>query len=265
MEGHKGIECDVITGGFPCQDISNAGKRKGITGERSGLWKEMLHTIRMVGPEFVLVENVPALRNRGLGVVLGGLADSGYDTEWKCVQPAHVCAPHNRERIFILGNARHDGQFAAEKRNGTVEGSDCCAARQDKAGEPTGPGSEHSELADTFIFGCTQGKTGHDAEHDRPKPCADGEHISHAVQGRCEQTAEEQSFSADEVADAHSNQLQEPGKLQNEIHITERDWWLVEPDVGRVVDGFSGRVDRIKCLGNAVVPQVAEAIGNMMR
>ena len=93
---------DVIAGGFPCQDISNAGKRAGITGERSGLWKEYARIIRELRPRYVFVENVAALLGRGMDIVLGDLAEIGYDAEWDCIEAEEVGAEHRRARIFIL-------------------------------------------------------------------------------------------------------------------------------------------------------------------
>jgi DNA (cytosine-5)-methyltransferase 1 len=101
---------DVICGGFPCQDISNAGLRAGITGERSGLWKEYARIIRELRPRFVLVENVAALLGRGMGVVLGDLAEIGYDAEWTVISAADVGAPHLRERIWIVAYPRGEGR-----------------------------------------------------------------------------------------------------------------------------------------------------------
>jgi len=93
---------EVICGGFPCQDISNAGKRAGIEGARSGLWGEYVRIVRDVRPEFVIVENVSALLGRGLDRVLGDLAALGYDAEWHCIPASYVGAPHNRDRIWII-------------------------------------------------------------------------------------------------------------------------------------------------------------------
>ena len=93
---------DVIAGGFPCQDISNAGKRAGIDGERSGLWSEYARIIGELRPRFVLVENVAALLGRGMGRVLGDLAEIGYDAEWEVVSAADVGAPHLRERVWLV-------------------------------------------------------------------------------------------------------------------------------------------------------------------
>jgi DNA (cytosine-5)-methyltransferase 1 len=95
-------QVDVICGGFPCQDISNAGKRAGITGARSGLWGAMLDTVRRLRPRYVLVENVSALAVRGLDTVLADLAGIGFDAEWATLRACDFGAPHNRERLFIL-------------------------------------------------------------------------------------------------------------------------------------------------------------------
>lgn len=94
---------DIVTGGFPCQDISAAGKGAGIEGERSGLWGEMARIIREVGPLFVLVENSPVLTSRGLGTVLGDLASMGYDARWGVLGACNVAAPHDRFRIWVVG------------------------------------------------------------------------------------------------------------------------------------------------------------------
>jgi DNA (cytosine-5)-methyltransferase 1 len=107
---------DVVSGGFPCQDISAAGKGAGITGERSGLWKEFARIIGEVRPAVVFVENSPILTSRGLGVVLGDLAAMGFDAEWGVLSAADVGARHERERIWIVShsNGSHgDGRGGA--------------------------------------------------------------------------------------------------------------------------------------------------------
>ena len=93
---------DVVSGGFPCQDISAAGKGAGIDGERSGMWREMARVIHEVRPRFVFVENSPMLTSRGLGTVLGDLAEMGFDAKWGVLGAANVGAPHRRERIWIV-------------------------------------------------------------------------------------------------------------------------------------------------------------------
>ena len=95
---------DVVSGGFPCQDISAAGKGAGIDGARSGMWFHMARIIGEVRPRFVFVENSPMLTSRGLGRVLGDLAALGFDAEWGVLGAAAVGAPHQRERIWIVAH-----------------------------------------------------------------------------------------------------------------------------------------------------------------
>jgi DNA (cytosine-5)-methyltransferase 1 len=97
---------DVICGGFPCQDISSAGKGAGIAGKRSGLWKEYARIIDEVRPKFVFAENSPLLRGRGLEVVLGDLSELGYDAKWCVLGAWHVGAPHKRNRMWVLAYAK---------------------------------------------------------------------------------------------------------------------------------------------------------------
>ena len=102
---------DVVSGGFPCQDISAAGKGAGIDGERSGMWREMARIIREVRPQFVFVENSPMLTSRGLGRVLGDLAAMGFDARWGVLGAKDIGASHQRDRIWIVGkvsNTRHN-------------------------------------------------------------------------------------------------------------------------------------------------------------
>ena len=93
---------ELLTAGFPCQDLSYAGKGAGLQGERSGLWFEFARIIRELRPRFVVVENVSALLGRGLGRVLGDLAESGYDAKWDCIPAQSVGAPHRRDRLFVV-------------------------------------------------------------------------------------------------------------------------------------------------------------------
>jgi DNA (cytosine-5)-methyltransferase 1 len=97
-----GIIADVLCGGFPCQDISVAGSSKGIDGPRSGLWREYARIIGEIRPQFVIVENTAALTGRGLGRVLGDLAEVGFDAEWHCIPAAAIGAPHLRDRLWLI-------------------------------------------------------------------------------------------------------------------------------------------------------------------
>jgi DNA (cytosine-5)-methyltransferase 1 len=92
----------VITAGFPCQDISIAGKGDGIEGSRSGLWFEAWRIIRDLRPAFAIIENVSALSFSGLDRILGTLAEVGYDAEWQNISAAEMGAPHKRERIWVV-------------------------------------------------------------------------------------------------------------------------------------------------------------------
>jgi DNA (cytosine-5)-methyltransferase 1 len=100
---------NVVSGGFPCQDISVAGAGAGLDGARSGLWSEFKRIVRDVEPDYVYVENSPALTFRGLGVVLSDLAELGFDAEWGIVSAADTDAPHLRDRIWIMAYAQRKG------------------------------------------------------------------------------------------------------------------------------------------------------------
>ena len=108
-DSYQGL-VDVVSGGFPCQDISCAGKGAGIEGSRSGLWSEMASVIRAVQPRYVFVENSPMLTSRGGTRVIGDLAEMGFDCRWGIISAADVGAPHLRKRIWIVANThkQHD-------------------------------------------------------------------------------------------------------------------------------------------------------------
>jgi DNA (cytosine-5)-methyltransferase 1 len=108
---------DAICGGFPCQDISIAGKGAGLAGERSGLWSEYARLVGELRPAFVIVENVAALLGRGLGTVLGDLATLGYDAEWHCIPASAVGAHHRRDRVWIVAYADEGGALV-QRRHG---------------------------------------------------------------------------------------------------------------------------------------------------
>jgi DNA (cytosine-5)-methyltransferase 1 len=110
------IAVDVICAGFPCQDISNAGLRAGIDGERSGLWRHVARLAGELRPRYVLLENVAALLDRGMGRVLGDLAEVGFDAEWDCIPASHIGAPHNRDRVWIVAHAQRGERWAEQYR-----------------------------------------------------------------------------------------------------------------------------------------------------
>ena len=143
---------DIITGGFPCQDISCAGKGAGLEGKRSSLWHQMHRIICEVRPRWVFVENSPMLTSRGLGRVLGDLAESGYDAAWCVLGAADVGAPHRRNRIWILALRHTDRDHETTKQ---------AVQRGKKTPQPcrsSGDGAMQTppSHADTHLSGCEQ-------------------------------------------------------------------------------------------------------------
>ena len=208
---------DVICGGFPCQDISLAGKGAGLEGKRSGLWSEFKRLIEEIKPKYAIIENVSALRSRGLDQVLREISEIGYDAEWHCITASSVGAPHRRDRIWILAYPNSAGR--RESNQEMERGS--------------------SEQLDSSSVQSSQD-------------------VSNANLTRLER------WLSDGIASSQGWEESSDGCS------TERSvgWrrgrngeWTSEPSVGRVVDGFPGRVDRLKQLGNAVVPQIPELIG----
>ena len=253
---------DIISGGFPCQDISNAGKRAGIEGDRSGLWSEMFRIVCELRPRYVVVENVSALLGRGMGRVLGDLAESGYDAEWDCLPAAAFGAPHIRDRVWIMayanGNRRHSGSEGEEGHSGKTRDSTSPLRQSRLRTTRTTDVADSSEQAGWRICdgrreqlpqGSKEARHVADSEGRRERPIparqrSEGEGTSN-TDGRSEG-----------LADANGGQI-----FEASVSRSERNSWTVEPDVGRVAHGVPSRVDRLRGLGNAVVPQIAEWIG----
>ncbi len=223
---------DVVSGGFPCQDISAAGKGAGIDGEKSGLWGEMARIIGEVRPGKVFVENSPMLTLRGLSRVLGDLAALGYDAEWGVLGAQDVGAPHQRERIWIVA---HSAEY------------DCNARRAEPARQ-----QRPARIAD--------------GRHDVAYPeCSErrpecGARYGLAGKIRLPQREESTSGAGKCCKDVgHADSLN--GGAGTGWHdgekIGDAGWWAVEPDVGRVVNGLAARVDRLTTIGNGQVPACA--------
>lgn len=220
---------DVICGGFPCQDISVAGKGAGIDGSRSGLWSEYARIIGELRPRFVIVENVAALLGRGLERVLGDLAALGFDAEWHCIPASAVGAPHRRDRLWIVAYPV-SGQL------------------RDEPGRRNGAGWSGAAVAG---YNGAQGTLADAARDVRPEQEAGG--------------AKRERTGAGSQSMAHASQQYVNGAGHAGPRwwpeLTNSDWWRTEPDVGRVAHGVPARVDRLRSLGNAVVPQIPEIIG----
>jgi DNA (cytosine-5)-methyltransferase 1 len=225
IDGHELQAVDLIAGGFPCQPVSLAGKRKAQEDER-WLWHEFARIIGRVRPRMVLAENVPGLRSKGFGDVLRDLARLGYDAEWACIPAAAFGAPHLRYRLFIVAYARsieYEGAGDEDQRQ--------TAARlpQTVVADALGVGSELRQAEGRRQGGFT----------------GSGGAVPDADEGGCL---------------GRSGKFREAGRGEP----SDCGRWAVEPAVGRVAYGVPGRVDRLKGLGNAVVPQVAEWIGRRL-
>lgn len=221
----------VISGGFPCQDISCAGKGAGLDGARSGLWAEFARIIREIRPRHVFVENSPMLTSRGLGRVLGDLAAMGYDARWGVLGAVHAGAPHRRLRIWIRAELADADRKQFRKRSRERGDNRKSGAAADRAALRNIASVSREDLADAARDRWPQRDEQHDGRMLTAFPDADSP-------GREEQRSA--------LADGAEHEAAECG-----------DWWRTEPDVGRVANGVAARVDRLRCIGNGQVPHVA--------
>ena len=257
---------DVISGGFPCQDISAAGSGAGIDGERSGLWSEFARIIGEVGPRYVLVENSPMLTSRGLGRVLGDLAALGYDARWCVLGAIDAGAPHERERIWILATVA-DAVPSGERRD-ERQGQD----EGDAVGASDVPDTMHDRQRLTVQHVAGSGGSSSNVGRDGAvRHVADAaSELAHGSRQRSEPEGQREPTDGGENApDANGagrikQRRAKPAEPQQPA--AERgSWWRSEPDVGRVANGVASRVDRVRCLGNGQVPAVAALAWRIMR
>lgn len=223
---------DVICGGFPCQDISCAGKGAGIDGERSGLWSEFARIIGEVRPKYAFVENSPMLAVRGLGRVLGDLSEIGYDAKWCVMGADDVGAPHIRKRMWILAHARYGcgrGSFG-QGIGGTCERELEKTEWQSETVEVARPSERQAIVADAKLFG----------------------------NGRREQ------FEKSQQKEGNASE-----RLGRSCTWWDRDPadqdGAFESQLGRVADGVANRVDRLKAIGNGQVPLVAATAFRLLK
>jgi DNA (cytosine-5)-methyltransferase 1 len=257
-------QVDCIHAGFPCQDISVAGKQAGVgEGTRSGLYREVLRIAGAVRPRYIFLENVAAIKSNGLEQVVKDLAIMGYDTRWLCIRASDVGAPHHRDRWFSLSDSgkfgRYNGGHNREERHvyGNQEWN--VEKIQPERNERKHRVGEVCEiLADTEHNGFTTSKEQH---------CGDKQNARGSKKSDCfKQSAgsNTQSCISTNVADSNSTQCEgneRTKRVQQEYtDIISASWWQTEPNVGRVVDGMAARVDKLKAIGNGQVPlQVATA------
>jgi len=218
---------DVLVGGYPCQPFSTAGKRKGKEDPRH-LWPYVLDAIRALRPRFVILENVRGHLTLGFRDVLGDLAASGYDAEWQIIPASALGAPHRRDRLVILA---YPSEFSSDER-GHSDGPKSSREWKPIQGQTRGSCcAEHKtgDVADPEIF---FGYGGGYRHGETFSACNPG--LSNFLEAR--RTSGSPHFGV----------------------------WETEPDVGRVAHGVPSRVDRLRGLGNAVVPQLGELIGRLV-
>jgi DNA (cytosine-5)-methyltransferase 1 len=214
----------VISGGFPCQDISIAGKGDGLDGERSGMWRQMARIIREVGPEYVYVENSPMLLSRGLGAVLGDLSSMGFDAKWGIVGAKDVGANHQRDRIWIVAHSYSNG-WTTRKKSRSL-------------------GTTVSEQQKGQINSLnTEGASGLSSTEGN---------VSNSMCNRL------QRIGADGTTERQIGLRHRKGRYEEQnLFGANSTWWATEPDLGRVAHGVDARVDRLKAIGNGQVPLCA--------
>ena len=258
---------DVISGGFPCQDISVAGKGAGISGERSGLWSEFARIIGEVRPRYAFIENSPRLTILGLDTVLSDLASLGYDAEWGCISAADCGANHERNRVWIIGrnmgDTDNDGQVAAEVRKITSKRNDDNQTRPKQASESARSGEQYAEVGNTTGAGLPDGRRGSVAQSralaELERSSSGTKMADSASLGQPRQGQHERPLNSE----AHSNW--QADRAINGCEAGRISWWDVEPRLGRVAHGVANRVDRLKAIGNGQVPRVAAVAFELLR
>jgi DNA (cytosine-5)-methyltransferase 1 len=252
---------DVVSGGFPCTDISAAGKGAGITGEQSGLWSEMARIVCEVRPRYVFVENSPVLTSRGLDRVLGDLAALGFDARWGVLGAADLGAPHQRDRIWIVAYSNGEWELQPQgleqnQRGWISDGSEQMAypTSEQRRGKPQQPEragqttpDQPCRCSDAMADSNSCGQSGQQRKAETRE--------TGAISGCCLQMGNSDS---ERLQTARSQSAGTNGEHSGRSFVAP-SWWVTEPDVGRVAHGVAARVDRLKAIGNGQVPAVAAA------
>jgi DNA (cytosine-5)-methyltransferase 1 len=236
---------DLVCGGFPCQDISSAGRGVGIIGERSGLWSEMARVIGAVRPQWVIAENVSALRSKGLTLVLQDLCALGYDAEWHCIPASAVGAPHRRDRVWVLGY-----------RNGQPEQPVYSGGSEKGGGETSPPGPLHTDDASSNT-GVVADPNSPRLEVGQRESRDDGSEQSAVVgAGQMGHTSSPRLPNGAGEALGQSRAEPQPERPGSQ----DRRWWAVEPGMGDLADGLPANVEQLPLVeGYAILMAHADA------
>jgi DNA (cytosine-5)-methyltransferase 1 len=234
---------DIIYGGFPCQDISVAGNGKGLEGERSRLFYEIMRLSKEIKPKFIFLENVPAITSRGGLRVVREVTEMGYDCRWCVISAASVGALHRRERWFLLGYSQHFRPHGTEERRSVEASVYTCEKGTEEASESKGAGASEVLARESFSHAtiCNDWKSASESVSGQESELGIGSIKTDVANSRCE----------------CEGGKEEPGRSSFYDPRCSR-FWAVEPSVGRVAHGVPRRVDRIRGLGNAVVPKQAK-------
>ena len=245
---------DIISGGFPCQPFSVAGKRRGKEDDRY-LWPEMLRVISELRPAWVVGENVAGIVNMALDQVYSDLENEGYSVQAFIIPACAVDAPHRRDRCAIVA------------WNSNSRDRDAWAEREVEKRENAEPTGVCENVAHAESIGLQREWSGRDQiGGTRPEKAQ--------PERRCNVLSDTDNGCRTLRRDGEFPAVEETGESRTDhgggaAEYVAGEWWPTEPDVGRVVDGVPSRVDRLKCLGNAVVPQqfypVFQAIADIER
>ena len=242
---------DIITGGFPCQPYSVAGKQ--APNDNRQLWPEMFRIIKEIRPPYVIGENVRNLISIRDGVVFEqvctDLESEGYEVQTYVLSASAVNAPHQRYRCWIVAHSRCINERSKKKPEWTSGDTTGCSGRTYSRSK----GIHETNVADTR---CKHGEQRNAAELDKKQT----ERSSRTVHDKSgsERQSEDVAYSDSE---RQQEQWRAESTQENYDSIKCKSWWSVEPSVGRVAHGIPNRVDRLKGLGNAVVPQIPAALG----